>query len=86
MFGEEASQASKVKYIKAGAPCPDYSRSGSKLGEQGETGWMFVQQAEVIVKKRPWAFCLEISDHADEVNGGKEVVDAILENKDLKYK
>ena len=73
VFGDEAAKASKVKYIKAGAPCQDYSRSGSRLGEHGETGWMFVQQAEVIDRKRPWAFCLEISDHADEVNGGKEV-------------
>ena len=73
VFGAAAATAARVKYIKAGAPCPDYARSGTQRGADGETGWMFVKQAEVIEQQRPWAFCLEISDYAEEVHDGREM-------------
>ena len=66
--------AERPMYIKSGAPCPDYCRSGSKLGANGETGWMFVDQARVIQDLQPWCFCLEISEHALFVNDGEEVL------------
>ena len=72
-FGDEVWNAQRVDYIKSGQPCPDYSRSGSKLGGQGETGWMFVEQAKVLLQLQPWAICLEISDNATNVNQGDEV-------------
>ena len=75
VFGPEVREmAERPMYIKSGAPCPDYCRSGSKLGAHGETGWCFVEQANVIQDLQPWCFCLEISEHALFVNDGKEVL------------
>ena len=71
-FGDKVSNACKVKYLKSGQPCPNFARSGNHLGSSGESGWMFVEQAEVILKLLPWAFCLEISDFASAVNNGSE--------------
>ena len=66
--------AERPMYIKSGAPCPDYCRSGSKLGAYGETRWCFVEQANVIQDLQPWCFCLEISERALFVNDGEEVL------------
>ena len=72
-FGAEVAQAKRPRYLKSGQPCTNYTRAGDELGQDGETGWMFVKQTEVIIKLQPWAFCLEISDNAININGGKEV-------------
>lgn len=72
-FGLAVKSAQWVHYWKSGQPCPNYACSGDLTGEQGETGWMFVKQTEVILEHLPWAFCLEISDNAPFVNGGAEV-------------
>ena len=72
-FGKKIRAASQVKYIKSGQPCVNYARSGDRSGSKGDTGWMFVHQAKVIIQKNPWSFCLEISDYATEVNKGFEV-------------
>ena len=77
-FSTEVWEAARVAYLKSGQPCPDYSRSGSKLGGLGETGWMFVHQVEVILHIQPWAVCLEISDNVVEVNGGKELAEVTV--------
>ena len=75
VFGPEVREmAERPMYIKSGAPCPDYCRSGSKLGAYGQTGWCFVEQANVIQDIQPWCFCLEISEHALFVNDGEEVL------------
>ena len=66
-------KAERPMYLKSGAPCPNYARSGNQLGVDGVTGWMFVQQAYVINTVQPWVFCLEISDNALFVNNGVEV-------------
>ena len=39
--------------LVSGQPCLNYSCSGNELGEEGETGWMFVQQAEPILTLEP---------------------------------
>ena len=72
-FGSAVASAESVKYLKSGQPCVNYARSGNGKGEEGDTGWMFVKQAEVILKVSPWCFCIEISDNATNVNGGSEV-------------
>jgi site-specific DNA-cytosine methylase len=38
-------------YLTSGSPCPDFSLSGSKSGKDGETGWMYVAQAEPFLLK-----------------------------------
>jgi hypothetical protein len=43
-FGREVAEASRMHYLKSGQPCPNWSRSGNGLGENGDTGWMFVKQ------------------------------------------
>ena len=73
VFGPTVLKAEKPMYLKSGAPCPNYARSGNQLGVDGVTGWMFVQQADVINTVQPWVFCLEISDNALFVNNGAEV-------------
>ena len=75
VFGPEVLKAKRPMYIKSGAPCPNYSLGGNHLGSKGLTGWMFVQQADVIKHIQPWVFCLEMSDNALFVNDGKEVFD-----------
>jgi site-specific DNA-cytosine methylase len=76
-------------YLTSGQPCPDYSRSGSKLGANGKTGWMFVQQTDIILRIKPKIFRLEISDHALHINGGKEVeqvIDSLSPAYNVKWK
>ena len=75
VFGPEVLKAKRPMYIKSGAPCPNYSLGGNHLGSKGLTGWMFVQQADVIKHIQPWVFCLEMSDNALFVNEGQEVAD-----------
>jgi len=60
-------------YMTSGQPCPNYSRSGDHSGEDGETGWMFVRQTEIILKVKPKVFRLEVSDYATQVHSGREV-------------
>jgi site-specific DNA-cytosine methylase len=72
-FGDSASAAAWVHYWKSGQPCIDYALSGKVQGKDGETGWMFTKQVEVILHHMPWAFCLEISGNAPFVNKGEEV-------------
>ena len=43
-------------------PCPNYSRSGNHTGYSGKTGWMYVEQTEVILKLLPKAIRPEMSD------------------------
>ena len=46
--------AERPMYIKSRAPCPGCCRGGSKLGAYGQTGWCFVEQANVIQDLQPW--------------------------------
>ena len=71
-------------YTTSGQPCPNYSLSGNKKGEDGETGWMFVQQTKIIIKMQPKIFRLEISDNAINVNGGSEV-NKVIAHLNTKY-
>ena len=73
VFGPAVLKAERPMYIKSGAPCPNFALSGNELGADGETGWMYVQQADVINTVEPWVFCLEISANALFVNSGSEV-------------
>ena len=60
-------------YLTSGSPSPDFSLSGSKSVKDGETGWMYVAQAELFLLKQSKAIRLEISANALEINNGEEV-------------
>ena len=87
-FGESVSEAERVHYVKSGQPCVNWARPGDKSGENGETGWMFVEQTKVILKKMPNSFRLEISDYAPQVDEGAAVEKVVkaLEGKYVIYK
>jgi site-specific DNA-cytosine methylase len=72
-FKQDYNQIQKPDYISSGQPCIDYSRSGSQYGDEGETGWMFTSQVQIIMQLQPSAIRLEISDHAVKVHEGREV-------------
>ena len=63
--------------MTSGFPCPNFSRSGDHTGEDGITGWMFVQQARIFIRIQPKTLRMEISDYATEVNDGREVREVI---------
>ena len=54
-------------------PCIDFARSGMHLGRHGKTGHLYVLVVQHLLVKRPKVFVHEMSDYADEVNGGEEV-------------
>jgi site-specific DNA-cytosine methylase len=64
-------------YMTSGFPCSNFSRSGDHTGEDGITGWMFVQQARIFIRIQPKTLRMEISDYATEVNDGREVREVI---------
>jgi len=51
-FGRKVEKAERVHYMKSGQPCINWSRSGNGEGEDGETGWMFVEQTRVIPEEK----------------------------------
>jgi len=38
----------KPDFLSSGQPCIDYSYSGSEQGSEGDTGWMFTKQVNII--------------------------------------
>ena len=72
-FAVNYDELNAPDYLTSGQPCPDYSRSGSHLGMDGETGWMFTEQTKVILRVKPKIFRLEITDYALDVHSGLEV-------------
>ena len=57
----------------SGAPCTNYSSSGNTKGDEGETGWMFVKQADPILTLEPKAFVLEQVSNVVNVHSGREL-------------
>ena len=47
--------------LLSGMPCQDYSGLGSLHGSSGNTGYMFIKQADVILKLQPSAAILEMT-------------------------
>jgi site-specific DNA-cytosine methylase len=76
-FKQDYNQMQRPDYLTSGQPCTDYSRSGSCSGDQGETGWMFTAQTQIIQQLQPKAFRLEISDNIVNVHGGREIKEVI---------
>jgi site-specific DNA-cytosine methylase len=72
-------------YLTSGFTCPNYSRSGNHTGGEGSTGWMFVQQAAIILQLKPKTIRLEMSDYAIEVNNGREVKEVISQLSTLYF-
>ena len=81
---EKYNAVDEPDYMTSGQPCSNYSLSGNKKGEDGETGWMFVQQTKIIIKMQLKIFRLEISDNAINVNGGSEV-NKVIAHLNTKY-
>ena len=48
IFNQDYTQTPTPDYLTSGQPCIDYAKSGSCSGDEGETGWMFTAQAQVI--------------------------------------
>ena len=71
-------------YLTSGMPCPNYSRSGNYTGYSGKTGWMYVEQAEMILKLLPKTTRLEMPDFAEHINGGSEIIE-LVERLKQKY-
>ena len=67
------SELCRPNYLKSGQTCTDYSSSGSQMGAEGETGWMFISQCDLILDIKPDALCLEMVANAIQVNKGFEV-------------
>ena len=63
----------RPKILKTGFPCPDYTGLGSGLGSDGETGDLYVKQADLILKISPDAAIIEQTDNAPNINNGEEV-------------
>ena len=59
--------------LSSGQTCIDYSSSGPRTGENGETGWMFTAQVDPILALAPKSFVLEMVGNALRVNRGREV-------------
>ena len=74
-FNIQPNTLQSPDYLTSGQPCIDYALSGSQTGAEGETGWMFTDQVDIILafKPMPKAIRLEISDNALYVNDGAEV-------------
>ena len=57
----------------SGSPCTNFSSSGNQLGDEGDTGWMFVEQARPILQLEPKSFVLEMVANAVHVHHGREI-------------
>ena len=57
----------------AGQPCTNFSSSGNQKGDEGDTGWMFVEQAKPILALEPKFFVLEMVANAVNVHNGREI-------------
>ena len=68
-------QHEKPTMIASCQPCTDYCIGSTQTGVQGETGWMFVEQTNIILLTLPLTFRLEMSSNAVLVNEGKEFKD-----------
>jgi len=53
-------------------PCVNFARSGNRKGRHGKTGGMYIQIANVLLFCLPLCFVHEMSDFAEQVNGGEE--------------
>ena len=72
-FKADYSSLERPMYLTTSMPCIDYSRSGPKLGQYGDTGWMFTEQVNIILSIKATAIRLEISDYIWQVNEGEEI-------------
>ena len=60
-------------------PCTDYSTAGSRRGDAGDTGWMFLEAIRRVLSmpKLPKMIELETADGILTTNNGKELALAI---------
>ena len=68
--------------LKTGLPCLDCTALGSKAGEKGKTGHLYVKQAEIIKRISPDAVIIEQSGNAPNINNGAEVKELIKQLKE----
>ena len=70
-FEATLDKSMRPNVLWSGQPCMDYSLSGSRKGQHGKTGWMFVQQTEQILRVQPDAVVLDMVANATQIHGGK---------------
>ena len=60
-------------------PCTDYSTAGSRRGDAGDTGWMFLEAIRRVLSmpKLPRIIEIETADGIMTTNGGKELAMAV---------
>ena len=78
-----------VDLLITGQPCTNYSSSDYKLGESGDTGYMYVKQSEPILKIQPNTFCLEMVANVKNIDSGEatqKLKDALEHNYVIKDK
>ena len=70
--------------LKTGFPCIDWSTMGSQAGYKGETGHMYVRQAELILKISPAVVVIEQTMGVLTVENGKWFYN-LIERLTVKY-
>jgi site-specific DNA-cytosine methylase len=72
-FRLDYSTLRRPRVLKTGFPCLDYSGLGHQQGSKGSTGWMYVKQAEIILKISPDVAIIEQTDGVMRVDDGSAV-------------
>ena len=83
-FRLDYSTLRQPRVLKTGFPCLDYSGLGNKQGTRGETGWMYVRQAELILRISPDVAIIEQTDGVLKVDGGA-AVDNLINKLSVDY-
>lgn len=74
----------RPRVLKTGFPCLDYSGLGHKQGTGGNTGWMYVKQAEIILRISPDVAIIEQTDGVLRIDDGK-AVDLLVDRLSSEY-
>ena len=72
-YEELRKKYGRMNVVKIVFPCKDFSRSGSRTGAKGETGWMFIAQCKCIIQLDPDIMIIEMVDNVVNVNNGVEL-------------
>jgi site-specific DNA-cytosine methylase len=67
----------RPKVLKTGFPCLDYTSLGHKQGTNGDTGYMYVEQARLILRLSPDVAIIEQTDGVLEIDDGRAARDLI---------
>ena len=80
-FDPAVQKAPSPNLLWVTPPCIDYASSGSQLGGEGQTGWMFVEVGDVITAISPDSFIIEMSSNCTRVHDGAELTQLLQKLK-----